>query len=594
MSFLSPLSFSNEVINAKLERNFFNRNQVTRMKQHAVPENIMDVEFKLFGSLTAKQFGYIIAGGGVGLFFFYLFKSLGSSFLGIIFAFLSVVLGLSLALIRINEQPFEIWLGNFLAAMFSSQKRVWRKSRNVPDSLKKKDEVVATKEEARGLPSQLLVKPKQKPRQITGTVAKPKTDTITVPEHPFKDMKKEEKKVEKEEVQPSSEQKVDQVVAGEDKQTDGIYIPGSAQGFVSTTSNQQSRPLGAIASSPSATKTIAPSPSVVQTNTGAPTFTPSTSNMPTSGQAQSDTGVQAKPSPQATVPEPKAPQQGTGQLQNDDLQKPDEDQSFQKSVDNVILPDSSIPKGGIEELEKPLKEKEVSSSRMKHTNMAAQLGDVLPSREEVIGKAVVDKLEVTSDATQPKGGDIVHEENEKLRQKLASFSEDKSRLESELGQEKRGREELEARNKEIMAQIEQLRSEVNALKTTKPKQQEGPQLSQSQIPKVPVKKEVQKDTNLLSPKVYDGPSLSKKPNVVSGIVKTKDGNLLPGVVVIVKNDKGRPVRAMKTNSLGQFVTTTALENGTYEVELSKASFSFGSYEISLSGELVPTYEFLAQ
>jgi len=34
-------------------------------KQHAVPQNIMDVEFKLIGDLTMRQFAYLIIFGGL-------------------------------------------------------------------------------------------------------------------------------------------------------------------------------------------------------------------------------------------------------------------------------------------------------------------------------------------------------------------------------------------------------------------------------------------------------------------------------------------------------------------------------------------------
>ncbi|EKE00459.1 MAG: hypothetical protein ACD_22C00015G0001, partial [uncultured bacterium] len=34
-------------------------------KQHAVPQNIMDVEFKIIGELTLRQFAYLIIFGGI-------------------------------------------------------------------------------------------------------------------------------------------------------------------------------------------------------------------------------------------------------------------------------------------------------------------------------------------------------------------------------------------------------------------------------------------------------------------------------------------------------------------------------------------------
>ncbi len=55
------------------------------------------------------------------------------------------------------------------------------------------------------------------------------------------------------------------------------------------------------------------------------------------------------------------------------------------------------------------------------------------------------------------------------------------------------------------------------------------------------------------------------------------------------------VFSMKTNSLGQFITTSAIEeNGTYVIELSKNGFTFGRYEVELKGAILPTYEFIAE
>jgi hypothetical protein len=36
------------------------------MRQHPIPHNILDIEFKLFGKFSAKQFGYIAIGAVTG------------------------------------------------------------------------------------------------------------------------------------------------------------------------------------------------------------------------------------------------------------------------------------------------------------------------------------------------------------------------------------------------------------------------------------------------------------------------------------------------------------------------------------------------
>jgi hypothetical protein len=103
------------------------------MDRHAVPQNIMEVEFKLFGSLTVKQFAYLAACfiGDLMLYFsplqdFFKYPAM-------------VIVGLSgvfLALGQINGQPSTTWVSNFIIALFSSQERVWRKGSVTPEALK--------------------------------------------------------------------------------------------------------------------------------------------------------------------------------------------------------------------------------------------------------------------------------------------------------------------------------------------------------------------------------------------------------------------------------------------------------------------------
>lgn len=113
------------------------------MERHAVPQNIMEVEFKLFGSLTVKQFAYLAGGLMVGLSVYFLPFPIALRFVLIV---ISVVLGLFLSLVKINGQYSSIWLSNFIVAMFTSQERVWKKTGVVPDIFK--EEVKRTKEEA--------------------------------------------------------------------------------------------------------------------------------------------------------------------------------------------------------------------------------------------------------------------------------------------------------------------------------------------------------------------------------------------------------------------------------------------------------------
>ncbi len=81
--------------------------------------------------------------------------------------------------------------------------------------------------------------------------------------------------------------------------------------------------------------------------------------------------------------------------------------------------------------------------------------------------------------------------------------------------------------------------------------------------------------------------LTSTPNVINGIVTDTAGNYLDGVVVVIYDKDGLPVRALKTNKLGQFSGATPLPNGKYTIQLEKDNLSFDVLQITLSGQILP-------
>lgn len=92
------------------------------------------------------------------------------------------------------------------------------------------------------------------------------------------------------------------------------------------------------------------------------------------------------------------------------------------------------------------------------------------------------------------------------------------------------------------------------------------------------------------------PRLTNSPNVITGLVKDDAGNLLPGILVTVTNNEGIPVRALKTNKLGQFAASTPLSSGVYFVEIEdpRSRFTFSRVQITLNGAVVPILEIIAK
>src|SRR3989344_7774246 len=88
--------------------------------------------------------------------------------------------------------------------------------------------------------------------------------------------------------------------------------------------------------------------------------------------------------------------------------------------------------------------------------------------------------------------------------------------------------------------------------------------------------------------------LTSLPSVINGIVVDAEGNYLDGVVVVIYDKEGLPVRALKTNKLGQFSGSTPLPNGTYSIEFEKENLVFDVLQIELEGNILPPLSIAAK
>ncbi len=86
------------------------------------------------------------------------------------------------------------------------------------------------------------------------------------------------------------------------------------------------------------------------------------------------------------------------------------------------------------------------------------------------------------------------------------------------------------------------------------------------------------------------------PNLVMGIVNDQDHNSLSNILITIKDMRGTPLRALKTNRLGQFFASTSLSNGTYvmEVEDPQKRFAFDLVELKLTGQIFQPLAIIAK
>lgn len=88
------------------------------------------------------------------------------------------------------------------------------------------------------------------------------------------------------------------------------------------------------------------------------------------------------------------------------------------------------------------------------------------------------------------------------------------------------------------------------------------------------------------PKTSPSLVLTSTPNIINGVIKDAVGNYVEQGIIVAHDRQGLPVRALKTNKLGQFVAATPLPNGTYTITVEKDNLVFDTIQIELAGDLM--------
>jgi hypothetical protein len=89
------------------------------------------------------------------------------------------------------------------------------------------------------------------------------------------------------------------------------------------------------------------------------------------------------------------------------------------------------------------------------------------------------------------------------------------------------------------------------------------------------------------------PDIPEIPNVIVGMATNMDGKIVDAVIVEIQDESGNPSRVLKTNSLGQFKTTTPLADGRYLIIAEKDGYNFDRVNIDLKGQIVKPVKIIA-
>ncbi len=106
-----------------------NAQNTSRNSQHPIPQNFMDVEFKIIGDLTMRQFVYLVAfGGPTYLFYIAPMPAIVKWPLVAFFGLLTFVL----IGVPIDDRGADEWIVNLLKAIYGVNQRVYKKSVEIP------------------------------------------------------------------------------------------------------------------------------------------------------------------------------------------------------------------------------------------------------------------------------------------------------------------------------------------------------------------------------------------------------------------------------------------------------------------------------
>jgi hypothetical protein len=442
------------------------------MENHPIPQDVTGFKFKIIGSITIKQFGYLLAAGIFAAIVLFVLPI--SGFIKIPLAFLSAVAGVGLAFIPIDGRPMDMMLVNFAKAVQAETRFVYRKTGT----------------------HMLALDVLQQPNKPM--VIKP---TTTANEN-----KLENKRMLLQQAFQNSYTKIDdenaqavgQILSSFNNPTQQITVPeATAQPALKHTLNDDVKAYPVSIPTQSAPSQAQPTP-----------FTPPA---PVQPQPQQQSGELAQ-APMEVIQKEEAKIKQDTQNKIQEIEKPDTDSAVKQTLQEI--------------------QKEIQD---------------VQSQEQTQGK--------TTD----------------LEEKIKQLQEQLNTVLSE-------KESLEKR----MYTMVNKRPDEPAFAPS------GSQASAATAQSTPTTPNATVANNSSQQFQAGFPTLPDIPNVVLGIVRDPRGKVLQNILVEVVDENETPVRAFKTNALGQFASATPLSNGSYKVffEDPQKKHEFDTIEITLDGKSI--------
>jgi hypothetical protein len=440
-------------------------------RQHPVPQNVMDVEFKLIGELTIRQFSYL-------LLFALIAAGIAKTGLPVIFKYplvpFFVIVGLTFAFLPFHDITMDKWVVNYFKAVTTPRLRVWKHTPKIPyfftlDSTKQKEEInVVRSNKQRGSIDDFL----KGRKDVTDTDFTDEADLVEKESEFFKKVGLS--------TQPKKYQ---------EKSNSSVATPPvSSNNALEDMQHTQSKFASVAVSKPDLEQINKP--------------------------------IQNTPNSTQDIP---------NTLPVQEPEKPSKQEEIEKEVPKIQDYSSHIKE--LDQLKQKLI-KDIEKNRFK----------VMEGKQKE-----VEKIAITPD--QNRGQVPIAQEIKPFKQKTQPHKD--------LKQETK-------KVKPKTSTIQGFLSKLGSISTTKKKKEE-----------------------VLEP-THNKPEPSNTPkaqvNLLKGNTEDSNKNMLPDTIVIIKNAQGDSIRALKTNSLGEFELATPLDNGMYSLEAIKEGFQFTPIAVKALGE----------
>lgn len=83
------------------------------------------------------------------------------------------------------------------------------------------------------------------------------------------------------------------------------------------------------------------------------------------------------------------------------------------------------------------------------------------------------------------------------------------------------------------------------------------------------------------------PNPPTSPNVIVGQVVDQGRHIIEGAIIEIRDEYGRPIRALRSNKLGHFMAVTPLDAGKYDIICEKENYQFMPVNFEAKGQIVP-------